>query len=270
MIYKIKLFLQILLKNRNRPAFWHLLPLVFKSRYQAFTAKLFGRKIQVPDSASYVFMCREIFEREIYRFPSDEKQPVIIDGGANIGLSVIFFKKLYPHAQITAFEPDSQIFEILKYNLQQFDFKDIFLEKKALWKTDTTLQFESEGADGGRIDTQPKGNLVEVSAVSLRPYLTKEIDFLKLDIEGAETKVLESCQNLLKNVKNIFIEYHSFEQQPQTLAQILEILKSNGFRYYVENNGVTSDKPFQAIRTASGMDMQINIFGYRHSSSESN
>ncbi len=257
MIYKLKLFLKLILKNPYR-AF-----LVYKPRYQAFTFVLFGKKIRVPDAASFLFMYQEIFERQIYNFQTTTNQPVIIDGGANIGLSILFCKQLYPHAKIIGFEPDNRIFEILEHNMQQFDFQDIILHQKALWKTETRLKFQSEGADAGRIDTEKQDNYIQVEAVSLRNYLNQPIDFLKLDIEGAETEVLESCQDLLKNVKNIFVEYHSFYPQTQTLQRILEILVQNGFRYYLENNGVQSQNPFQTIRTEAGMDLQLNIFGYR-------
>jgi FkbM family methyltransferase len=40
--------------------------------------------------------------------------PYIIDAGANIGLSIIYFKKKYPNSKIVAFEPDKLIFNILK------------------------------------------------------------------------------------------------------------------------------------------------------------
>src|SRR5688500_10055596 len=51
--------------------------------------------------------CREIFVREIYRFETDIRNPVIIDCGSNIGLSVLYFHKSYPGARILAFEPDA-------------------------------------------------------------------------------------------------------------------------------------------------------------------
>lgn len=257
MIYKIKLFIKLLFNNP------HFAPLIFKPRYKAFTIKLFGKKIHVPDSASFIYMWQEIFVREIYKFQTTKPNPVIIDGGANIGMSIIFCKQLYPKAHIIAFEPDDNIFRILQKNIQEFGFEDVELCQKALWVETTTLQFESDGSDGGKVNINKNQNTNTVQATSLDRYLNQEIDFLKLDIEGAETLVLESCKDLLTHVKNIFIEYHSFDAEPQTLHQILEILRTNGFRYYVENNGVTSQQPLQNIRTEADMDLQLNIFGYR-------
>jgi FkbM family methyltransferase len=43
--------------------------------------------------------------------------PVIIDCGGNIGLSVLYFKYLFPNSVITVFEPSPPVFEILKENI---------------------------------------------------------------------------------------------------------------------------------------------------------
>jgi hypothetical protein len=75
--------------------------------------------------------------------------------------------------------------------------------------------------------------------------------------------VLVEAEPYLKNVKNIFIEYHSFVDKPQTLSQILDILERNEFRYYIEHIGVKSKHPFVSITNYVGFDNQLNIFGYR-------
>src|SRR5215203_7438092 len=59
---------------------------------------------------------QELFVNEIYKFKADTSTPVIIDCGANIGLSILYFKKIYKQAQIEAFEPDGKNFELLVQN----------------------------------------------------------------------------------------------------------------------------------------------------------
>lgn len=59
-------------------------------------------------------MFNKIFKRQIYNFQIDNPAPYIIDAGANIGLGVIYFKKLFPDAEIIAFEPDPNIFAVMK------------------------------------------------------------------------------------------------------------------------------------------------------------
>ena len=240
------------------------LKLQHTSRFQEIEINFCNYKIKAPDSASLLFLNHELFELEIYKFKSDKKAPLIIDCGANIGLSVIYFKRLFPNAKVIAFEPDKKIFDYLKFNIDSFDFTDVKLINKGLWKEETTLRFFSEGADGGRIALENDENIVEIQTVKLSEYLKNEkVDFLKIDIEGAETDVLIESEKYLKNVDKIFIEYHSFINKRQTLSIILGILEKSGFRYYIEHIGVKSKYPFENIVDYLGFDNQLNIFGYR-------
>jgi predicted RNA methylase len=50
-------------------------------------------------------------------FESKNSQPVIVDVGSNIGLAILFFKRLYPASTVIGFEPDPGAFEVLKRNI---------------------------------------------------------------------------------------------------------------------------------------------------------
>ena len=65
-------------------------------RYVAGQTQLFGRTIEFVDACTYLLMYNEFFERQLYRFETASAHPLIIDGGANIGVSSIYFKRLYP------------------------------------------------------------------------------------------------------------------------------------------------------------------------------
>ncbi len=235
-------------------------------RSQEVSFDFLNTPMKAPDAASLLFLNLELFELEIYKFSSSNDRPLIIDCGANIGLSVIYFKKLYPNAKVIAFEPDKKIFDYLKFNINSFNFNEVTLLNKGLWEEETTLSFYSEGADGGRVANESdKDNIITIETVKLSSYIKDvNIDFLKIDIEGAECDVLEECSPYLKTVKNIFVEYHSFVDKPQTLSKILSILEKSGFRYYIEHTGVKSKHPFESISNYVGFDNQLNIFGYRN------
>ena len=232
-------------------------------RYTRCTTPLLGHDLELLDAASFCSMYEEIFNRQIYKFKSSSDSPHIIDGGANIGMSVIFFKQLYPSSQIIAFEPDNQVFATLQQNVHSFRLDNVTLINKALWSSDTSLDFMAEGADAGRATNLDAAYAVNrVEATALAGFLGQPIDFLKLDIEGAETEVLSACRCLLHNVANIFVEYHSFAGQPQTLPHLLEILSYAGFRLHIHPM-IISNQPLQDCQTYHGMDMQLNIFGFR-------
>src|SRR5262249_62206976 len=77
-------------------------------RYTRTNTNLLGERFEVVDAESFLSIYDQIFVREIYRFESSDDAPFIIDGGANIGASVLYFKKLYPKSRIIAFEPDPE------------------------------------------------------------------------------------------------------------------------------------------------------------------
>jgi hypothetical protein len=139
------------------------------------------------------------------------------------------------------------------------------LVKKGLWKEVTVLTFNSEGAYAGRIsDKNENGKVIKIETSLLSNYLkSNTIDLLKIDIEGAEFEVLNECKDYLKNVNNIFIEYHSFSGQEQFLPELLGVLKSAGFRLNINAPGLTSMSPFMKLNEYNGMDMQLNIYGMR-------
>jgi len=242
---------------------WEKFRLGRTPRYTPARTDILGRPVKMVDAASFLFIYGEVFEEQIYRFKAKTERPRIIDGGANIGLSVIYFKQLYPGSRITAFEPDGSVFEALKENLAAFGYDDVECVRKALWSSETTLDFLHEGADGGRVpQAGDMGSISPVPAVSLRQYLTEPVDLLKLDVEGAETEVLKDCADLLRNVEYLFVEYHSFVNRPQGLNTIIDIMAGAGFRLHI-HPPLTSPQPFYERRTHFGMDMQLNIFGFR-------
>jgi FkbM family methyltransferase len=242
----------------------HLKRLKAVPRYQPTVTNIFGKPFEVADSASFISAFREIFENQIYHFKAKTNRPYILDCGANIGLSVVYFKRLYPQSQIIAFEPDRAIFEILSKNIRSFGYDDVELHNRAVWNSDTDLNFTSDGADGGRLSVAHDKPDSLVKAVRLRDYLDRKIDFLKLDIEGAETTVLADCTESLRNVDALFVEYHSFAAQPQTLNELVETLAQAGFRLHI-HAPMPAPQPFIKRRTEMGMDMQLNIFAFRPS-----
>jgi FkbM family methyltransferase len=231
-------------------------------RKQATTTNLYGASLRIPDAASFLVMKQEIIEREMYRLPDLSGPLRILDGGANIGLSVLFFKKLYPGSIITAFEPDPAIFRILKENVDAAGWKDVELVNKALWASDADLPFMPDGADAGRLLDQSTAGSSSVPAVRLRDYLKGPIHLLKLDIEGAEEVVLRDSADLLCNVRNIFVECHCFAGREQTLHNVLATLSQAGFRYYIEPVN-HKRHPFLPVPSHLGMDFQANVFAFR-------
>jgi len=207
---------------------------------------------------------REIFQEEIYKFVSQNPSPLIIDCGANMGLSVLYFSKEFPNAQIIAFEPDEKTLPFLRKNISIQGLKNVKLIEKAVWINNDLLNFYTDNGMGGRIGATYENQYPkQINSVRLRDYLMKPVEMLKIDIEGAEYVVLKDCADRLKNVNHIFVEYHSFFDEEQHLEDILILLKQNGFRYHLKES-FSRNSPFIDKRIiCQKYDMAINIFAYR-------
>jgi FkbM family methyltransferase len=229
-------------------------------RYKDHEFTFRGLNFEVTDFVSVAWQLKEYFDDGRMKFTAKTDTPVIYDCGANVGVSAIYFKTLYPKAKIKAFEPDQKIFRCLERNIKANHIIDVDLHCKAIWNSNDGVEFGSEGADGGSVYF--KNNRILTPSVRLRDLLQKEsfIDVLKLDIEGAEIDVLKDCDDELKKVKYLFVEYHSWLQNEQELDVLLNILKKNGFRYYISSIGEVLKQPFGKQFFLNGMDIQLDIY----------
>ncbi|MGZ8917067.1 MAG: FkbM family methyltransferase [Methylobacter sp.] len=162
----------------------------------------------------------QIFIREEYKnqfLPKEAK--VIIDAGANVGYSVLFFKMLYPAATVIAIEPDPCNFEMLRKNCGYME--RVILLNAALWKdcSKLELQFKSNtgnslGSWGVRTVSATGANDVTLTEAYDVPtlmdkYAIDEIDIFKIDIEGAEKEVFgEVYQAWYDRVRLFILETH--------------------------------------------------------------
>ena len=241
-------------------------------RYRDCQVKVNSWDLLIPDAASFLASYKELFVDKIYQFKSENAAPKILDIGANIGMSVLFFKQLYPQAQITAYEADPKIFSYLQKNIRENNYHDVELINKAVWYENTTLNFVSEGADGGHISSGDRSQVnLEIPAIDIAEILEKEqFEFIKMDIEGAEEFVLPRCQGLLDKVKFMFIEYHSSVESEQCLNKLLNILSEANFRVHICSIRDTSYAPFTDLKISAGFDLQLNIFAWKEHSTINN
>lgn len=224
---------------------------------------LFGKPLYYSDSVQLLSGLEEIFIEETYRQELQER-PYIIDCGANIGLSVIYMKKQYPNAEIIAFEPDETNFHLLSENIKSFGYSNVTLRKEAVWTNHTTLQFSNVGSMTSKIETDNAINSIEVKAIRLKDFLIREIDFLKIDIEGAEYNVLNDIADKLYLVKNLFVEYHGTFRQNAELTEMIGIINRCGFNFYIKEAASLFDYPFWRKNKSSGnYDVQLNLFCFR-------
>ena len=207
---------------------------------------------------------KEIFSQEVYKFNTNSPQPVIIDCGANIGLSTLYFAVTYPASKIYAFEPDPTIFNLLQKNINDNQLSQVTLYNDAVWTENTVLSFSNKGSEASQIDATGL-SATKVNAIHLAKYLSQfeKIDFLKMDIEGAEFEVVKDCVAALEKVQNFFLEYHGTNSDTQKLITLLDIVKQAGFKVYIKMAADNLDQPFSQQTTGTPFDVQLNIFCYK-------
>lgn len=231
-------------------------------------------KIHFTDPQAFLHSVEELFIEEIYRFNPDNDSPRILDCGAHIGMSALFFKKNYPGARITAFEPDTENFKIASQNINSWQFKDLEILPKAIWIHNDQISFQqshnmssaiqAQNTHPGESGNPPSNDIITVPCVRLRDLLNEPIDFLKLDIEGAEYEVLIDCDESIRNVKNFFIEYHGKYEDTWKLSEIFALLNRHGFVYYIKEAAEVYRKPFFEKSREHDFDVQLNIFCLRN------
>lgn len=248
-----------------------------RKRNSARRIRLLGHDWQVPDTYSFIWQFREIFTDRSYAFPCTHPNPVIYDCGSNIGLSILYYNNNYPNCRIESFEPNPTVADILQANTAGLRGCTLHLHREAVWIRDEVLEFAVEGdPDAGRIDGasggmnggatggKSTGRSVRVQARDLRALLEREsrIDFLKMDVEGAESAIIPHIAPCLHKINSLFVEYHSRPGEPQALAEILGCLEQSGFRYYLKTEN-RRRQPLTNHGQELGMDYQTNIYAFR-------
>ncbi len=172
---------------------------------------------------------REVWLDGVYSVPFGQQPEVIVDLGANIGLTSLFFCEKYSPRRVVMVEPDPANAEVLQTNCAQCKAA-VEVVVAAVGHEDGTVYFEeSEESNLGRVaDTGRPVRCVSIPSLMRATGLTR-IDLLKIDIEGAEGRLLSFANDWLECVGSILIEFHpKVVDEPALIA----LLRSKGFRYF--------------------------------------
>jgi len=194
-------------------------------------------KIYLRNNSSDMDIFNQIFIDKDYNINLSIEPKVIVDCGANIGLTSLFFAVNFPSASIFSFEPEAENYEILKINTRQFP--KVTPVNKAIWSKDGVISIlKSSSFDSHKV-TESVINSDTVDSISIASILTKynlsEIDLLKMDIEGAEKEIFEAeIQDWLPKIKILVIELHD-RFKPGCSMSLFNALK--GYNYNMSIKG---------------------------------
>jgi FkbM family methyltransferase len=180
----------------------------------------------------------------------------VLDIGASIGAYSYVLKSIYPHLYIYSFEPNKDIFPLLKKNSSQFENWKCF--NSAIGKDNQKLTFyhvKNKSAQGSFYKQNAKyrleGELLsdEIKTLSLSSNNLKKlniplnIDFIKIDAEGFEKIILE---NLDIKPKFLYFEFTGDSDDLLKFENIILNLKNKfgNFKIIIDDNSNSRIKEF--------------------------
>ncbi len=199
------------------------------------STKLGKYTLLYPNRKEYHILKREIWNQEIYSFDTNRNCPNIIDIGSHIGISILYFKDIYPNSKILGFEPNPISFEILKENIFNNGLDDVSIINKAVSSNNSSKDLYIDNSNN---NWESNSSLLKNSwnglenTKKIRAQCTRldkytksldVIDMLKIDTEGNEFDILNSHKSILNKTENISVEYHPFKGNK--IEKILSLLK---------------------------------------------
>ena len=210
-----------------------------------------GNKIYLDENDSLFLSSSILHEKTIVNLVKNEikKGDVVIDIGAHIGYYTVLFAKLVgPEGRVFAFEASPTNFEVLKKNVSVNGYQNVILNNKAVSDKNGKLTLYITGRTSTEnflfkpenfIDSSKIKNTIEIDSITLDNYFQDfkdEINFLKMDISGAEPRVIKGMNSILNKNTSLKIQQewwpnairtHGFEPDSH-----LKLLTQMGYKIY--------------------------------------
>ncbi|MEK6917439.1 MAG: FkbM family methyltransferase [Nanoarchaeota archaeon] len=163
-------------------------------------------------SGSYEFETGKVFEKIA------KKSKVIVDVGAHIGKYTILASKVNPNAEVFPIEVDKKNFITLNKNISLNNLKNVYPIRVGLSNRKGREKFNNWLREGFEIvKTDTLDNL----------FKNKEIDLIKIDVDGSEFNILKGGINLFskKRIKNVIIEIND-----NCYKEVIQFFKKYGYK----------------------------------------
>jgi FkbM family methyltransferase len=173
----------------------------------------------------------EVFVHDYYRIPAALRAcdvRCVVDIGANVGMSVLYWLEQFPRCRILAFEPHPRHAEQARRNIalngQQHRVE---LRTEAAGAKSRGMLLSDQGASSALV---ADGTGVAVEVVDVFPHLIgRPIDILKLDMEGGEYELLEDVRFATLLPRAIVMEWHTRRSGEEDRRWCETRLKAMGF-----------------------------------------
>ncbi len=200
---------------------WYLEVFGFQGLLLAFCAAVFNKSIKlkvysellkrwvtIRTKTSDLAVFEKVIKNEEYALPTNIHPKVIVDAGANVGFSALYFATKFPKAIVIAVEPDDSNFGMLQANTARYT--NIYKVKAAIWKDNTSVNLSGETNSDFQVSLEGNDKVVDGITVEglLNRFAVNYVDVMKIDIEGAEKEVFEASRIWIDKVGMIVVELH--------------------------------------------------------------
>jgi len=220
----------------------YILSLLQKDTKNVKSITFLNFKVSGYSYSNLAYLLSEIFITNEYFFKPTSTEPVIIDCGANIGMSNLYFKSLFPNSKIISFEANPNAYKLLEKNIRENNLDNIEIHNVALFDKETEISFyisEDIGTLLGSTKSERGGGYeLKVKSKKLSSYLKNlpAVDLIKMDVEGAEIEIISDLfeSSLMNKVKEFIIEYHhNVEGSASAFSSFLQKFEIVGFDYNI-------------------------------------
>jgi FkbM family methyltransferase len=188
-------------------------------------AEALGRDVQLRPDTTDEQIFHEAFVKK-FHVPAEEIRPAtVLDLGCNIGLTVAHYEQLWPEAEIIGVDLDAENCVVARRNCVRARILNV-----AVAATSGTQTYSGAEAWSFRLD--PSGDrAVEARTLDeLAGLFGSGVDFVKMDIEGAEWEVVTAPGKWPERVGSLLIEIHGNEGRRQAgIDEMTGYLEDKGF-----------------------------------------
>ena len=200
---------------------------------------LLGFSVRFPSYEIFASRFNEIFVENSYYFETKSTRPFIIDCSGDFGMSVLYFKRLFPYSDVLVFESDPERYVLLHENVSANSLDGVELRNIA---ASGPGESSTQPAEYRRLPQQGRdlARMPETGAGKGTPLsfsIDRQVDFLKIGGSDPGRELLEdlSINGTLDFVKKISITHHHYVSAvPGGLPEILRVLEKHGFRYHLQ------------------------------------
>lgn len=199
-------------------------------------------ELDISDYIQYIIYFGLDVEPKEILYNSIKDGMYVLDIGTNMGETLLNFARLNPSGKNYGFEPVPFLFEKAKKNIDLNAFRNIYLNNLAISDQKGSLFFElppNRNFGSINMSLEPTPNSREVKAVTIDDFIEfhqiSKVDFIKIDVEGFEYKVLRGAVKSIQKFKPLlFIELidEYLKKKGSSASQLVQFVSSLGYNVF--------------------------------------